>query len=68
MASTTAPAKKATRGRGRPSLQDGQETVVVPIRMTRGQREKLERLAGDAGAAQWVRDRIDRAREPGSES
>lgn len=30
------------------------------IRMTTGQRDKLLRLGG----AKWVRDRIDKAREP----
>lgn len=34
--------------------------VVVPMRMTPSQREKLARMGG----AGWVRDRIDEAPEP----
>lgn len=34
--------------------------MTVSLRMTPAQREKLERLGG----AKWVRDRIDRAKEP----
>jgi hypothetical protein len=48
------------RGQGRPPVQAGEETVTVSLRMTPAQREKLERLGG----AKWVRDRIDRAKEP----
>lgn len=49
------------RGQGRKPLKEGQESVIVPLRMTAGQKEKLARLGG----AQWVRDRIDKAKEPG---
>lgn len=48
------------RGQGRPPVKSGEETVTVSLRMTPAQREKLERLGG----AKWVRDRIDRAKEP----
>ena len=48
------------RGQGRPPVKAGEETVTVSLRMTPTQREKLERLGG----AKWVRDRIDRAKEP----
>lgn len=48
------------RGQGRKRLKEGEETVIVPIRMTAGQKEKLARLGGP----QWVRDRIDKAKEP----
>lgn len=41
-------------------MKAGEETVTVSLRMTQAQREKLERLGG----AKWVRDRIDRAKEP----
>ncbi|MEW6706603.1 MAG: hypothetical protein AB1430_17280 [Pseudomonadota bacterium] len=51
------PAKKT---RGRPPLKAGEDTVPVVIRMTEPQRDKLGRLGG----AQWVRDRIDKAKEP----
>lgn len=51
----------AGRGQGRKPLEEGQATVPVPIRMTPSQRDKLGRLGGP----QWVRDRIDKAREPG---
>lgn len=48
------------RGQGRPPVKAGEETVTVSLRMTPAQREKLARLGG----ASWVRDRIDRAKEP----
>jgi len=46
--------------RGRPALKPGETTVPVVIRMTEPQRDKLGRLGGAA----WVRERIDRAKEP----
>lgn len=61
MSSSKTPAKK---GRGRPAIQVGEDTVPVTIRMTAPQREKLQRLGG----APWVRVKIDRAREPGEKS
>ncbi len=48
------------RGQGRKPLKEGQESVIVPLRMTADQKEKLARLGG----AQWVRERIDKAKEP----
>jgi hypothetical protein len=48
------------RGQGRPPVKAGEETVTVSLRMTPAQREKLERLGG----AKWVRERIERAKEP----
>lgn len=48
------------RGQGRKPLKKGQETVTLSIRLTVAQREKLERLGGAA----WLRDRIDKAKEP----
>jgi len=45
-------------------VKSGEETVTVSLRMTPAQREKLERLGG----AKWVRDRIDRAKEPNVKS
>ena len=48
------------RGQGRKPLATGEETVTVSLRVTVAQREKLDRLGG----AKWVRDRIDRAKEP----
>lgn len=50
----------AGRGQGRKPLQPGQETVTVTVRMTPPQRDKLARLGGP----QWVRGKIDKAREP----
>ncbi|ODU52916.1 hypothetical protein ABT09_02305 [bacterium SCN 57-13] len=47
------------RGPGRKPLSEEAETVMMPIRMTVPQRDKLKRLGG----AQWVRDRIDKAKE-----
>lgn len=48
------------RGRGRPALDAGEPTVPVTVRMTGPQKGKLVRLGGAA----WVRQRIDKAREP----
>jgi len=47
------------RGQGRPPVKAGEETVTVSLRMTPGQRAKLARLGG----AEWVRKKIDRAKE-----
>mgnify|MGYP003472420779 CR=1 FL=1 len=47
------------RGQGRPPVKAGEETVTVSLRMTQAQRDKLARLGG----AEWVRQRIDKARE-----
>lgn len=49
--------------RGRPALSEGDPTVPVTIRMTEPQRDKLKRLGGPV----WVRDRIDKAKEPNKE-
>ena len=51
------------RGQGRPPVKAGEETITISLRMTPAQREKLERLGG----AKWVRDRIDRAKEPNAQ-
>ena len=48
------------RGQGRKPLVDGFPMVPVTVKMTEPQRGKLGRLGGAA----WVRDRIDRAKEP----
>lgn len=45
-------------------MKAGEETVTVSLRMTPAQREKLERLGG----AKWVRERIERAKEPNTEA
>lgn len=50
----------AGRGQGRKPLEAGNPTVVATVKMTTSQKEKLGRLGG----APWVRDRIDKAREP----
>jgi hypothetical protein len=47
------------RGQGRKPLE-GEAMVPVSIKVSPAQREKLNRLGG----APWVRDRIDKAREP----
>lgn len=49
------------RGQGRPPIKHGEKTVMKSMRMTEAQREKLARLGG----AEWVRGKIDRAKEPG---
>lgn len=50
----------AGRGQGRKPLSDADPTVVVSVKMTASQREKLARLGGPA----WLRNKIDQAREP----
>ena len=43
-----------------PSDENARRSARVELRLTQAQREKLERLGG----ADWVRTRIDRARDP----
>ena len=62
MGKTTKQPEPAPRGRGRPAIEPGEDTVPVTVRMTARQREKLARLGGAA----WVRQRIDKARDPES--
>lgn len=50
----------AREGAGRPRLQEGADTVVVSTKMSTAQRDKLQRLGG----APWIRERIDKARDP----
>jgi len=50
----------AGRGQGRKPVKQGEETVTLSMRVTVAQREKLSRLGG----AEWVRERIDKAKEP----
>ena len=47
------------RGQGRKPVKQGEETVTFSLRMTPEQRAKLARLGG----AEWVRTKIDKARE-----
>lgn len=58
---STKPPKTSQRPRGRPPVDPGTPTVTVSLRMTQAQRDKLAALGG----APWVRERIDRARDPG---
>jgi hypothetical protein len=48
------------RGQGRKPLVVGMETVPFVVRVTTDQRDKLLRLGG----AKWLRERIDKAKEP----
>jgi len=48
------------RGQGRKPIKEGEQTVTLSIRLTASQRAKLDALGG----AQWIRDRIDKAKEP----
>ena len=48
------------RGQGRKPVKRGEETITLSLRVTVSQREKLARLGG----AEWVRGKIDRAKEP----
>lgn len=57
MSKNPTPAKKS---RGRPRLDEQAETVPFTIRMTMPQRDKVVRLGGAA----WIRNKIDRAKEP----
>lgn len=58
---TDAAAKRggSGRGQGRKPVKQGEDTVTVSLRMTPEQRSKLARLGG----AEWVRTKIDKARE-----
>jgi hypothetical protein len=47
------------RGQGRKPVKAGERTVSKTFRMTEAQAAKVERLGG----AQWVRERIDKAKE-----
>jgi len=51
------------RGQGRKPIKEGQDTVTVSLRMTEAQRDKLSLLGG----AEWVRQRIDKAKAPNVE-
>jgi len=44
---------------GRPALQKGVESVIVPIRMTPEQKEKFHRIGGAVRMREW----LDRAKE-----
>lgn len=55
-----ATAKATATRRGRKPLKEGVETVPMMVRVTRPQREKVERLGG----ATWIRKKIDQAKEP----
>lgn len=57
---TKKPLGGARPGSGRKPLAEGVATVPVMIKMTEPQRAKLKRLGG----APWVRERIDKAKEP----
>lgn len=57
MASSKTP---ATKRPGRPALAEGNETVPITLRLTAAQREKLAKLGGPP----WVREKIDKAKEP----
>ena len=52
------------RGQGRKSVKQGEDTVTLSLRVTLTQREKLARLGG----AEWVRGKIDKAKEPNAQS
>ncbi len=51
------------RGQGRKPVKEGQDTVTASLRLTVGQRDKLALLGG----AEWVRQRIDKAKAPNAE-
>lgn len=50
---------------GRPTLPESERaSVAYNVRLTAAQHAKVQRLGG----AQWIRDRIDKAKEPAPES
>lgn len=53
---------RIARGRGRPRLDEEAPTVRISVQVTEPQKDKLVRLGGSA----WVRDKIDKAKEPTS--
>jgi hypothetical protein len=58
------------RGQGRKPLSSAEKTVSMTIRVTPSQRVKVEALgvevySKEQQGAQWLRDRIDEAPEPG---
>ncbi len=56
---------EANKPRGRPKLPDDQrQTERFEVRCTKSQRDKLGRLGG----VQWLRERIDKAREPAEDA
>ena len=54
------PKEAEALARGRPPLPEGEARVPVMVKMKPAQKEKLQRLGG----APWMRERIDKAREP----
>lgn len=50
----------ARPGSGRKPIAEGSVTVPVTIKLTPPQRDKLKLLGG----APWVREKIDKAKEP----
>lgn len=54
----------AGRGQGRKPIKEGQDTVTVSLRMAEAQRDKLALLGG----AEWVRQRIDKAKAPNDQA
>ena len=50
----------AGRGQGRKPLPEGEAMLPVMVKMKPAQKQKLMRLGG----APWIRDRIDKAKEP----
>jgi len=51
--------KQPKRPQGRPAIKPGEPTVTMCLRLTQAQRDKVARLGG----AEWVRGRIERAKE-----
>lgn len=52
----SATVKPMKRSRGRPSLGDDARNAKVQIRVTEGEREEIDRAAGEAGVSDWGRD------------
>lgn len=48
----------AREGAGKKAQYDGEPMKPYPVKLTARHREKLEKLGG----AQWIRDRIDKAK------
>lgn len=45
-----------TRHRGRPPLGDNRRSEVIPVRLTKAERDEIAAASGDASLSAWIRD------------
>ena len=50
-------AAKQQPARGRPPIADDERMIVVPVRLTQAQKDKLARIGGAARLREWL-DRV----------